>query len=77
MVNDLSINHNKKQHEYKHTYICIYILYITESLFCIPETNTTLQITYTSNFFFKCQFQSQTDQHSQCDLGKLLDLSES
>ena len=26
---------------------------ITESLFCIPETNTTLQINYISIIFFK------------------------
>ena len=32
------INHNKKEYEKEY----IYIIYITESLCCIPETNITL-----------------------------------
>lgn len=39
--NDNNRNHNGKEHEKTHTYI-------TESLCCIPETKTTLEINYTS-----------------------------
>ena len=37
------INHSRKEYEKECVYICI-----TESLGCIPEANTTLQVNYTS-----------------------------
>ena len=51
------INHNGKEYEKEYIYIyryyiyyliSIYIIYITESLYCTPETNTTLQTNYIS-----------------------------
>ena len=47
-VQYLIINYNGKEYEKYYTYIT-YVC-ITESLFCIPETNRTLQINYTSIF---------------------------
>ena len=43
------INHNGKEYDKKHTYVCI-----TESLCSTAEINTTRQITYTSiKYIFK------------------------
>ena len=44
-------NQKKNIYEYIYSYICIYLViytYVYESFCCIPETNTTLQINYTS-----------------------------
>ena len=59
------INHDGKEYEKEYIYIYIYIyyIYIPESLCCMAEINTTLEINYTS--IKKNLFCHQTMRHQR------------